>query len=251
MNEHPVAVITGATRRIGAEIARHLHHFGFDLMLHHRGGADEGLLLRAELEEQRADSVALWHGDLADVDRLPQLVEATIGRYGRIDALVNNASSFRPTPIGTVTPADWNALFASNAQGPLFLSQAAASALRDSGGSIVNLLDVYAERPLAGHTVYCMAKAALSMLTRSLAFELAPTVRVNAVAPGAILWPEHQVAGQLQKSEAQKTELLARVPLARTGDPHEVAEAVRWLIMDARYTTGQTIRVDGGRSLTI
>ena len=172
------------------------------------------------------------------------MVARTVGRFGRLDALVNNASTFHATPMGTSTAQDWDTLFASNARAPFFLAQAAAPHLKASRGAIVNLVDIYAERPLANHPLYCMAKAALLMATKSLALELAPEVRVNAVAPGAILWPEHDEAN----GEAQAA-LLARTPLSRTGTPEEIAEAVRWLLRDASYVTGQVMRVDGGRML--
>ena len=163
----------------------------------------------------------------------------------RLDALVNNASTFTPTPIGTATPAQWDALFASNARAPFFLAQAAAPHLRATRGAIVNLADLYAERPLREHTLYCMAKAALLMMTRSLALELGPEVRVNAVSPGAILWPEERTDTSAQEA------MLARTPLGRTGTPEEVAEAVRWLLQDASYSTGQVLHLDGGRLLGV
>jgi pteridine reductase len=191
----------------------------------------------------RPDSVLLLQAELADFDRLPELVAQCVGRFGRLDALVNNASSFAPTPIGRTTPAQWDVVFASNARAPFFLAQAAAPHLQASRGAIVNLTDLYAERPLREHTVYCMAKAALLMMTRSLALELAPHVRVNAVSPGAILWPE-----DTSNPDAQQA-MLARTPLARTGTPEEVAEAVRWLLQDASYSTGQVLHLDGGRLL--
>jgi pteridine reductase len=239
----PVALITGAARRLGAAIARHLHGAGYDLALHYRGSAVEMQALVAELDASRAGSVLPLQADLAEFDRIPELVARTIGRFGRLDALVNNASGFAPTPIGATTPAQWDALFAANARAPFFLAQAAAPHLAAARGAIVNLADIYAERPLRGHTVYCMAKAALVMATKSLALELAPDVRVNAIAPGAILWAEHD------SSDAKKSALLARTPLARTGTPEEVAEAVRWLLQDATYSTGQVVRLDGGRLL--
>ena len=185
----------------------------------------------------------LLQADLAEFDRLPELVARTIGRFGRLDGLVNNASSFHPTPLGTVTPAQWDDLFASNARAPFFLTQAAAPHLRATRGAVVNLVDIYATRPLPQHAVYCMAKAALLMATKSLALELGPEVRVNAVAPGAILWPENP-----SDAEARDA-MLARTPLGRIGTPAEIAEAVRWLLFDARYCTGQVIAVDGGRLL--
>ena len=239
----PVALITGSARRIGAAIARALHAAGFDLALHCRHSRAELDVLIGELEHARAGSTLALQADLADFDRLPELVAHTIGRFGRLDALVNNASGFGPTPIGSVTPAHWDRLFATNARAPLFLAQAAAPHLAASGGAIVNLTDIYGERPLRAHTVYCMAKAALLMATRSLALELAPKVRVNAVSPGAILWPQDATDTAAQEA------MLARTPLRRTGTPEEVAEAVRWLLQDASYCTGQVLHLDGGRLL--
>lgn len=239
----PVALITGAARRIGAGIARSLHGAGYDLALHYRNSSAEMQALAAELEAARPDSTLMLQADLAQFDRLPELVARTIGRYGRLDALVNNASTFGATAFGTITPAQWDEQFASNARAPFFLAQAAAPHLKAARGAIVNLVDIYAERPLRGHAVYCMAKATLAMATQSLALELAPEVRVNAIAPGAILWAENET------SDAKKEAMLARTPLARTGTPEEIAEAVRWLLQDARYTTGQILRVDGGRLL--
>lgn len=240
----PVALITGSARRIGAAIAQRLHAEGYDLALHYRGSADAMQDLARTLEATRPDSVLTLQADLSQFDRMPELVAKTVGRFGRLDALVNNASSFHATPMGTATAQDWDDLFAANARAPFFLAQAAAPHLKASGGAIVNLVDIYAERPLAQHPLYCMAKAALLMATRSLALELAPDVRVNAVAPGAILWPE-QGASDSEKQAA----LLARTPLARIGTMEEIAETVRWLLRDATYLTGQVIRVDGGRML--
>lgn len=239
----PVALVTGAARRIGAAIARTLHAAGYDIALHYRGSHDDAQALSAALERARPGSTRLLQADLAQFDRIPELIAQCIGHFGRLDALVNNASGFTPTPIGTTTPAQWDALFNSNARAPFFLAQAAAPHLQATRGGIVNLTDLYAERPLREHTVYCMAKAALLMMTRSLALELAPHVRVNAVAPGAILWPQDG------KDSAAKDAMLARTPLGRTGTPEEVAEAVRWLLQDARYSTGQVLHLDGGRLL--
>ncbi len=243
----PVALVTGAARRIGAAIARRLHEDGFDLALHHRSSTGDIEALAAGFEALRPDSALVLQADLAEFDRIPDLVARTIGRYGRLDALVNNASSFFPTSIGTTTPAQWDALFAANARAPFFLSQAAAPHLKVAHGAIVNLVDIYAERPLREHAVYGMGKAALLHMTRALALELAPEVRVNAVAPGAILWPE--AANGNGKDEAAKAAMLARTPLGRIGTAEEVAEAVRWLLRDATYTTGQVLRLDGGRML--
>jgi len=238
-----VALVTGSARRIGAEIARRLHAAGYDLALHYRGSANDAQALATELEAVRANSTLLLQADLAEFDRLPELVAKTIGRFGRLDALVNNASGFHPTPFGATTPAQWDELFAINARAPFFLSQAAAPHLANANGAIVNIADIHAERPLRGHAVYAMSKAALLHMTRSLALELAPKVRVNAVSPGAILWPE---GGKDPDAQAA---LLARTPLGRTGTPQEIAEAVLWLLQDARYCTGQTLHVDGGRML--
>ena len=238
-----VVLVTGAARRIGAAIARRLHADGYDLSLHYRNSHSEMAALVAELNAARAGSVIALQADLAAFDRLPELVANAVGHFGRLDALVNNASAFHPTPIGGTTPAQWDDLFASNARAPFFLAQAAAPHLQAREGAIVNLADIHAERPLRDHAVYGMSKAALVQQTRALALELAPKVRVNAIAPGAILWPENG------KDDAAKDALLAATPLARTGTPREIAEAVRWLLRDATYTTGQVLRIDGGRLL--
>ena len=239
----PAALITGAARRLGAAIARRLHAAGYDLALHYRRSAGEMAALAAALDAERPGSVIALSAELAEYDRLPELVANTVGRFGRLDALVNNASAFSPTPLGTITPADWDAQFLINARAPLILAQAAAPHLQAARGGIVNLVDIYAERPLRDHVVYCMSKAALLAGTRALALELAPQVRVNAIAPGAILWPEEG------KPEAAKAALLAKTPLGRIGSEAEIAEAARWLLQDATYTTGQVVRVDGGRLL--
>ena len=237
----PVALVTGAARRLGAAIARRLHAAGYDIALHHRASPDAMVALVAGLENARPRSTTVLVAELADDDAPAHLVGETLARFGRLDALVNNASAFFPTPLGDATPAQFDTLFASNARAPWFLAQAAAPALRAAGGAIVNLGDIHGEQPLRDHGPYSMAKAALLMATRALALELAPEVRVNAVSPGAILWPEHG------KPDAEKAALLARIPLGRTGTPDDVAEAVRWLLQDARYTTGEVIRVGGGR----
>ncbi|HEY0661330.1 MAG TPA: pteridine reductase [Lysobacter sp.] len=238
-----VALISGSARRIGAAIARTLHAAGYDVALHYHRSGDEMNALVAELERVRSGSTLALQADLGEFDRLPELVAHTVGRWGRLDALVNNASGFHPTPVGTTTPAQWDTLFASNARAPFFLAQAAAPHLAAARGAIVNLADIYGERPLRQHTVYCMAKAALLMMTKSLALELGPTVRVNAVSPGAILWPQDG------DNTAAQDAMLGRTPLGRTGTPEEVAEAVRWLLQDAGYCTGQVLHLDGGRLL--
>ncbi len=239
-HDRPVALITGAGRRVGAVIARTLHAAGYDLALHYRHSAAAARALADELEQRRSGSTLL-----SDLPMLPLMIEQLLAHYGRLDALVNNASTFYPTPLGTATSAQWSELFASNAQAPFFLSQAAIPALREARGGIVNLLDVYAERPLAEHPLYCMAKAALAAMTRSLALELGPEIRVNGVAPGAVLWPSDG------KPYADQQALLARTPLQRAGTPEDVAGVVLWLLRDAPFVTGQTIRVDGGRTLSV
>jgi pteridine reductase len=239
----PVALVTGAARRVGATIARCLHAAGYDLALHCRRSRAELDALIAELESTRPGSTLALQAELADAVQLPALIDAAIARFGRLDGLVNNASAFYPTPLGTITPAQWDELFAANARAPLFLAQAAAPHLAARRGAIVNLVDIYAEQPLAQHSIYTMAKAALAALTRALALDLAPDVRVNGVAPGAVLWPE---AG---KAAAERQRLIARTPLQRAGTPEDVAGAVLWLLRDATFVTGQIIRVDGGRSL--
>jgi pteridine reductase len=240
---HPVVLITGAARRIGAAIARALHGAGYDVVLHHRRSQEDIQALADELERQRPDSTLCVQAELAEFDRLPELIAHAVGRFGRLDALVNNASTFTASPLGSTTPALWEQVFASNARAPFFLAQASLPHLQAGRGAIVNITDIYGERPLRQHAVYCMAKAALLMMTRSLALELGPEVRVNAVSPGAILWPQDS-----SDTAAQET-MLARTPLGRTGTPEEVAEAVRWLLQDARYCTGQVLHLDGGRLL--
>lgn len=243
--ERPVALVTGAAKRIGAAIARRLHAEGYDLALHYRSSRAEMDALVADLERDRPGSVIALQAELAEFDRLPELVARTVGHFGRLDGLVNNASAYYATPMGQATPAQWDELFASNARAPFFLAQAAAPHLARSGGAIVNIVDIYAERPLRGHAVYSMAKAALAMATRALALELGPDVRVNGVAPGNVLWSENPI-----KAETLET-VLERTALERQGEPGDIAEAVLWLLHGNRYVTGQILAVDGGRTLTI
>jgi len=239
-----VVLVTGAARRVGAAIARRLHADGHDLALHYRASAADMQALADELEAARTGSTLVLQADLAAFDRLPELVAKTVGRFGRLDALVNNASAFYPTPPGAATPAQWEDLFAVNARAPFFLSQAAAPHLRAARGAIVNLADVYAERPRADLAVYAASKAALLAVSRGLAVSLAPEVRVNAVSPGAILWPDAGI------DPAVQADLLAHTPLGRVGEPDDIAATVAWLLGDAAgYVTGQVIHVDGGRAL--
>jgi pteridine reductase len=242
-----VVLITGGAKRVGAAICRRLHGAGAKLMLHYRASAGEARLLQAELNGVRADSVALIQADLLDLAKLPSLVDQTVMRFGRLDALVNNASSFFSTPMGEIQPAQWDDLMGTNVRAPLFLSQAAAPALKKSQGSIVNISDIHAERPLRNFVVYSVAKAALTGLTRSLARELAPDVRVNAIAPGPILWPD----GDDAFDEVSRQRVISHTPLKREGTPDDIARAVHFLIADAPYVTGETLNVDGGRHVAI
>lgn len=240
----PVVLITGAARRVGAEIVRMLHSEGYNIALHYRSSSEDADTLAEKLNRIRPDSVKTLQGDLEDTSSLPALVDKANRFWDRLDVLINNASSFYPTKIGTITEADWENLFGSNLKGPLFLSQAAADALKKSKGCIINIVDIHADRPLKHHTVYCCAKAGLVMLTKSLARELGPDVRCNAVAPGAIMWPE------TDQSEDEKQDIVSRTALKRSGSPQDIAKTVRFLVKDAPYVTGQIISVDGGRTLS-
>lgn len=239
-----VVLVTGAAQRLGAATVRHLHGRGWRVLVHCRQSRESAEELAANLNVKRPDSCRVLQADLendADIARLAREAEAA---WSRLDGLVNNASGFYPTPIGQASSEDWNTLFSSNARAPFFLSQALAPALARQEGSIVNLLDIHAERPLKEHTIYCMAKAALAMMTLSLAKELAPQVRVNGVAPGAILWP-----GSTEPDEATQQRLLSGIPLQRRGEPSDIARTIAFLLEDAPYVTGQIMAVDGGRGL--
>ena len=241
-----VVLITGGGKRVGAAICRRLHAAGANLMLHYRSSAGEARLLQAELNHQRPSSVALIQADLLDFGKLSSLVEQTVQTFGRLDGLVNNASSFFQTPVGSITLAAWNDLIGTNLQAPLFLSQAAAPALRKAQGAIVNITDIHAERPLKNYVVYSTAKAGLVGLTRSLARELAPDIRVNAVAPGPILWPDDETFDELSRQR-----IISHTPLRREGTPEDIAKAVHFLLADATYVTGDTVNVDGGRHVAV
>lgn len=240
----PVVLITGAARRVGAEIARTLHAAGANLVLHYRASATEAERLAADLNARREKSALALRHDLRDSDELPKLVAAAVTHFGRLDALVNNASSFFPTPVGSIDAAAWDDLIGSNLKGPLFLSQAAAPHLAKTHGCIVNITDIHAERPLKGFPLYCAAKAGLLGLTRALALELGPAIRVNAVAPGAIEWPEN--ATDFPPDEQRV--IIEHTLLKRVGSPGDIARTVKFLILDAPYVTGQVINVDGGRT---
>jgi pteridine reductase len=231
---------------VGAAIARRLHREGAKLMLHYRGSEREAKSLRAELNAARPESVALVQADLLDTAGLPEIVKNTLGRFERLDALVNNASAFFPTPVGEMTPANWETLIGANLRAPLFLSQAAAPHLKKTGGAIVNITDIHADRPLKSYVIYSIAKTGLVGLTRSLARELAPEVRVNGVAPGAIVWPEDGSWDDLTRQR-----IVSHTLLRRTGEPDDIARAVLYLLAEAPYVTGQIIAVDGGRSINL
>lgn len=239
------ALITGGARRIGASIARILHGAGMNLALHYFSSSDEAEVLQGKLNAQRANSVILLQGDLRQVVALSGLVEQVIAQWNRLDVLVNNASSFYPTPVGAATEDQWHDLVDTNLKAPFFLAQAAAPQLQAVQGSIVNIVDVHAQRPMAKHPIYCSAKAGLAMLTQSLARDLAPDVRVNGIAPGAILWPDSGM------SDTTKNYILSRVPLKRVGEPEDIARALLFLVRDGGYITGHIIAVDGGRTLSI
>ncbi len=239
----PVILITGAARRVGATIATMLHAAGARVALHARQSVDAAVALASEFNADRADSAMVVSADLLDTSTIDPMVAKVAAHFGRLDGLVCNASSFFPTPLGQISEADWHDLVGSNFKAPLFLAQAAAPYLRASGGALVNITDIHAERPLAGYPLYAAAKGALLTLTRALAIELAPQVRVNAVAPGPILWPED---GQFLEAERQA--IVQHTLLKRPGSPEDIARTVRFLMFDAPYSTGQVINVDGGRS---
>ena len=238
-------LVTGAARRIGAAIARRLHASGARVALHCHRSRAEAEALATELNGARAGSCVVVQGDLLDVAGLPRIVEESAGAFGRLDALVNNASSFYATPFGRIAEAQWNDLIGTNLRAPLFLAQAAAPRLREAKGSIVNLVDIHAERPLKNFLVYSVAKAGLAGLTRALALELGPDVRVNGVAPGAILWPD----GGEHFDPSERNRITSQTPLARIGNPDDVAGAVKYLLFDAPFVTGQILAVDGGRAI--
>jgi len=241
--EGKVALVTGAARRIGATIASALHREGANVVIHFRGSGGDATALVDALNAQRTDSAMAVQADLSDIGSLPALLERIIEWRGRLDVLVNNASSFYPTPIGQISEEQWDDLIGSNLKAPLFLAQVAMPELRRAQGVIVNIVDIHGQRPLRNHAVYGSAKAGLAMLTRSLAKDLAPDIRVNGVAPGAILWPEDDMSDKTKKT------ILGQIPLERAGDPDDVAACVLYLICDADYVTGQIITVDGGRSI--
>lgn len=247
-----VALVTGAAKRIGAEITRLLHAAGYNLVIHYNKSVDPAQALINELNSERADSAVGLPADLNDYQQVINLAQQCVAQWQRLDLLVNNASSFFPTPIGNATNADWDNLINSNLKAPFFLSQSLAPSLKQSHGCIINIADIYAQRPLKNHSIYSIAKAGNMMLTQSLAQELAPTVRVNGIAPGAILWPEdYYKKTEEQLSDENKEKMLSRIPLQQRGQVQDIAKTVLFLAKDSPYITGQIITVDGGRSITI
>ncbi|MAI63363.1 MAG: pteridine reductase [Alteromonas sp.] len=238
----PVALVTGAAKRIGATLARRLHANGYRVVVHYSSSYEEAYLLVNELNHSRPNSAISLQGNLCDSSHIDAIAERSVEAWGRLDVLVNNASSFYPTPMGEITEDDWSSLVGSNTKGPLFLSQALVPALKQTGGCIINMVDMHLDRPLPKHSVYLLAKAGLASLTRSMAIELAPQVRINGIAPGAILWPERDM------DELAKQRLIDSVPLQQLGSPDDIADALSFLV-SASYITGQIIYVDGGRSL--
>lgn len=243
---NPVALITGGAKRIGAAIARALHQLDYNIVLHYRNSHTEACDLANELNQLRGNSCVLVQADLARMTDLEVLAQAATQHWGRVDVLINNASSFYPTPIGEATEQQWDDIMASNIKAPFFLAQLLAAELQKNRGCIINMADIYADKPLKQHSLYSIAKAANVMLTKTLAQELAPHVRVNGVAPGAILWPEQEAL-----AETAKQALLQKIPLQTTGNPSDIAETIVFLVLHAPYINGQIIAIDGGRNLTI
>lgn len=238
----PVALVTGAAKRIGATLARRLHANGYRVVVHYSSSYEEANSLVNELNHSCPNSAISLQGNLCDSIHINAIAERSVEAWGRLDVLVNNASSFYPTPMGEITEDDWSSLVGSNTKGPLFLSQALVPVLKQTGGCIINMVDMHLDRPLPKHSVYLLAKAGLASLTRSMAIELAPQVRINGIAPGAILWPERDM------DELAKQRLIDSVPLQQLGSPDDIADALSFLV-SASYITGQIIYVDGGRSL--
>ncbi|SDW11937.1 pteridine reductase [Marinobacter mobilis] len=243
----PVVLITGAAHRLGAATALRLHQHGWRVLIHHRSRPQQAATLAARMNQDRPDSARVLQADLALADAVTRLGEEAYEAWGRLDALVNNASAFYPTATCSATQTDWATLMDTNLRAPFFLVQACLPALATRGGCIVNLIDIYSERPLADHPLYCASKAGLAALTKAWAKELAPQVRVNGVSPGAILWPE----GDAAVNEDYQQSILDKTPLARTGSPDDIARTVTFLICDAPFMTGQILAVDGGRSLNM
>jgi pteridine reductase len=242
-----VILVTGGAKRVGAAICRRLHAAGASIAIHYRSSDQEALALQQQMNDLRPKSAAVFQADLLDLQALPQLVHKVVKQFGQLDALVNNASSFYATLLADINQSQWHDLLGTNLKAPLFLAQAAAAELRRRHGCIVNITDIHAERPMHGHLLYSVAKAGLVALTKGLAQEMAPQVRVNAVAPGVIVWPETEA----WMDEEQRRKIVAHTLLKREGEPDDIARTVAFLIQDAPYITGQIISVDGGRSVNL
>lgn len=243
--EGKVALITGGARRIGAEVSRRLHADGMNLVIHYHSSEKDAHNLQSELLESRPDSVVLVQGDILNVAKLRNLVQETVRAFNRIDVLLNNASTFYPTPIDEATEKQWDDLVGTNLKAPFFLAQAAAPHLRKTEGCVINMADIHGDRPLKNHPIYSIAKAGTVMLTKTLARDLGPEIRVNGIAPGAIMWPESEL------DEMAKQRIISRTPLKSSGDPHDISRTVLFLIKDAPFVTGHVIPVCGGRSVVL
>lgn len=243
-NQPRVALVTGAAKRIGAAICRQIHAQGYNVVIHHRQSKEDAENLCRQLNSQRDNSAVTFSADLNNLDELQELAQFSVKQWGKLDALINNASSFYPTEIGSSSEEQWHDLMGSNLKAPLFLAQALAPELNKQQGCIINMADIHAERPLKNHTIYCCAKAGNVMLTKSLARELAPNIRVNGIAPGAILWPEQNI------NKHEKESIVERTALKRAGSEKDIADTVLFLLEQAPYITGQIISVDGGRTLS-
>lgn len=238
-----VALITGGSRRIGIGTARLLHRCGMKIAIHYRHSTQQAESLRAELCEKVPNSVLLIRGELTEIAKVKNLVHECTTTFGRLDALINNASVFFSSPLHTATEKQWNTIMDTNFKAPFFLCQAAAPHLKKTHGAIINITDIYADRPLSNHPIYCASKAALWSLTKSLAHDLGPEIRVNAIAPGAILWPENDT------DEVAHQRMVSRTPLKREGGVADIAKTVQFLLADSDFITGQVINVDGGRTV--
>lgn len=244
-SQDKTVLITGGARRIGAHVARVLHAQGMQMVIHYRNSESDARSLANELNEKRKNSAAIIQGDLLAIDQLPALISKAAENFNGLDVLINNASSFYPTPIGEATEEHWQDLLGTNLKAPFFLAQAAAPYLKKSKGCIVSMTDIHAERPMKNHAIYNIAKAANVMMTKTLARELGPDIRVNGIAPGAILWPENETSDKLKKHIIENT------PLKKMGGPDDIAKAILFLIRDADFVTGQVIPVCGGRSVVL
>ncbi|WNO08607.1 pteridine reductase [Teredinibacter sp. KSP-S5-2] len=244
-NQQKVILITGAAKRIGASLAKDLHSNNYKIIIHYNQSESSARSLMESLNNRRADTATMIQADLRNLDQTLSLAEQAIAYWGRLDGLINNASTYYSTPIGECTPEQWQDLFSSNLKAPFFLAQACVEALKKTRGHIINIADIHGQRPLAKHSMYCMAKAGNIMMTKTLAKELAPEIKVNGIAPGAILWPEND-----GENSVDNTEILNQIPLKELGNTQSITSSIRFLLMESSYITGQIINVDGGRSLS-